>query len=124
MEFNELGREERVALVALIELVVESDATVSDDEVEQVQAIIDQIGEDAYREAAEEIDKRFRDEDDLKAFLSTIARPEARELIYGAALEAAIPDAIDSHESALLDWLAKEWNITVRFENPERDSDA
>jgi len=120
MELNELTREERIALVALIELVVDSDARVSDDEALHMQAIVDQIGEDTYREAAEEVDRRFADEEALKLFLPTIRRQEARELIYEAVLEAAVPEGISGHESALLDWLATEWAVTVRFEEPDQ----
>ena len=119
MELSDLTREERIALVALVEFVMESDATVSDDEVDQVQAIVDEIGEPAYREAVAEVDERFGDEDELKAFLRTVDRQQARETIYEAALEAAIPNAIGTRESQLLEWLAKEWKIALRFEEPD-----
>ncbi len=119
MELGDLRREERVALVALVELVVESDPAVTEDEVDRVQAIIDEIGEAAYRDAVAEVDERFGDEEELRAFLRTITRQEARELIYEAALEAAIPDVIGSRESQLLEWLAKEWGVALRFEEPD-----
>jgi len=122
MELNELTREEQVALVALLELVIESDAGVSESEAEQIDRIVDKIGEDAYRSAAEEADDRFQDEDDLKAFLPTITRQDARECIYEAILEAAIPDAIGVRESELLEWLAQQWNVAVEFEGPEGSS--
>lgn len=109
-----------MALVALLELVVEADAEVSDDEVATTESLISAIGEDAYNEAVAAVDERFGDDEDaLRSFLESIARQEARELIYGAVLEAAMPDAIGGRESALLDWLAKAWSITVRFEDPE-----
>jgi hypothetical protein len=37
-----------------------------------------------------------------KAFPPSITRQEARELIYGAVLETALPDAMGAHESAML----------------------
>ena len=37
MELSDLTREERVALAALLELVVESNATVSDDELKEIK---------------------------------------------------------------------------------------
>ena len=40
MELSDLTREERVALAALMELVVESNATVSDDELKEVQHVV------------------------------------------------------------------------------------
>jgi hypothetical protein len=115
MELSDLTREERVALAALLELVVESNATVSDDELKEVQHVVNAVGDVAYAEAADEAAARFRDEADLKAFLPSINRQEARELIYGAVLEAALPDTMGAHESAMLNWLGKEWGIAVRI---------
>ena len=118
MELSDLTGEERIALAALLELVVEANATISDDEVEEVGRVVSAVGDTAYAEAADHAAERFRDEADLKAFLPTIGRQEARDLIYGAVLEAALPDAMSAHESAMLDWLRTEWNITVRFDEP------
>jgi hypothetical protein len=124
MELSDLTREERVALAALLDLVVESNAMVSDDELKEVRRVVDGVGEAEYAEAAGEADERFRDEADLKAFLPSITRQEARELIYGAVLETALPDAISEHESTMLDWLGKEWGIVVRIEKLGPDDDA
>lgn len=117
MELSDLTREERVALAALLELVVESNATVSDDELKKVKHVVDTVGDLAYAEAADEAAARFRDEAELKAFLPSITRQEAREVIYGAVLEAALPDAMGAHESAMLNWLGKAWGVAVRIED-------
>ena len=116
MELSDLSREERVALAALLELVVESNATVSDDELKDVQLVVTAVGDVAYAEAADQAAAQFRDEAELKAFLPSITRQDARELIYGAVLEAALPDAMGAHESAMLNWLGKAWGIVVRIE--------
>ena len=121
MELSDLTREERVALAALLELVVESNAAVSDDELRAVQHIVEAVGDVAYAEAADEAGARFRDEADLKAYLPSITRQEARELIYGAVLEMALPDAIGAHESAMLNWLGTAWGIAVRIDKSDAD---
>jgi len=117
MELSDLDHDERLALVALIELLVGSDAEVSDDEEAEIQRVAAAFGDEAYRALANEADERFVDEDALRSFLAGIRRQEARELIYGTALAAALPDAVDDRESALLDWLATTWGVTVRFES-------
>jgi hypothetical protein len=117
MELPDLDHDERLALVALIELVVGSDADVSDEEQAEIDRVADAFGDDAYRALATEADERFADEDELRSFLTATGRQEARELIYGTALAAALPEAVDERESALLDWLAKAWQVTVRFES-------
>lgn len=117
MELSDLEHDERLALVALIELVVGSDSEVCAEEQTEIDRVAEAFGDDAYRKLATEADERFADEDALKAFLTATGRSEARELIYGTALAAALPDAVDDREATLLDWLAKTWQITVRFES-------
>ena len=119
MELSDLTREERVALAALLELVVESNATVSDDEVKEVEDVVAAVGDLAYAEAADEAAERFHDEAELKAFLPSITRQEARELIYGALLQAALPDAMGAHESAILNWLGKAWGVALHIEGSD-----
>jgi len=116
MELSDLTHDERLALVALVEVIVSSDVSVSDEEQEQIVHIADALGDDAYQTLADEADERFPDEASLKAFLIGLQRQEARELVYGTALEAALPDVIDRHESSLLGWLATAWKISVQFD--------
>ena len=118
MELSDLTSEERIALVALLEVVVTSDAAASDDELRQLQRVVEAVGEQAYAEAADQAAERFHDEAELKAFLPSITRQDARELIYGAVLETALPDAMRAHEAALLTWLAKAWGVTVSVQDP------
>lgn len=118
MELNQLTPDEQVALVALLELIVESNARVSEEEADRLGTVIDAIGEDAYRRAAEEVDRRFADEDAVRAFVPEITRQDARDLIYGTLFEAAITDTVDSHESELLDWLAGVWHIDTQLDEP------
>jgi hypothetical protein len=119
MELRDLNHDERLALVALLELVLESDRTIVDGEVAEIDRVIDALGRDEYQQLVTEVDRRFPTEGELKAFLPTIVRQDARELIYGTALDTAIEDAVDVFESQLLDWLAKLWNIHVEYEDDE-----
>ncbi len=116
MELTDLTHDERLAVVALVENVVASDASVSDEEAAEIARIAAAFGDEGYRALAAEADERFEDEAALKAFLTGLLRPEARELIYGTVLDAALSETIDRHESSLLGWLATAWGITVQFE--------
>lgn len=119
LEFGDLTTDERIALVALVELIAEGSGTVSQDEVDYVHQIAAVLGEDEYRAITEEVDRRFADVDALRQFLPRVTRPEARELIYATVLDEAMSETIDLEEGELLEWLAAQWNITTRFGEPE-----
>jgi hypothetical protein len=113
MELTELNADERTALVGLVKAVLMSDGKVSDEEVREVADIVEAFGEEPYRQALDAFDSRFPDEPSFQKFLTTIVRPDARELIYGTILTGAAADAIAGHESELLSWLAETWGIEV-----------
>ena len=119
MELNQLTAEEQIALVALLEFVIESNGRVSEAEADRIDAVVAAIGEDAYRQAAAEVDSRFEGEDALRAFLPSITRQEARDLIYGTIFEAATSDAVDAQESDMLEWLTRIWKITPQIDESE-----
>jgi hypothetical protein len=119
VELEDLDQEERVALLALLQRVVAADGRVSDDERDEIAELVDAFGEDGYRRAFDEAAERFADAEALKKALPAIGRPEARDLIMGVLLEAAIPAAMEGHDSDLLDWLAKTWQIETHFEDED-----
>jgi len=122
MELRDLSHEERLALVALLEVVLESDRAVSDGEVADIDRVVGELGRDEYQRLVPEVDRRFPTEDELKAFLPSITRQDARELIFGTVLDTAIEDSVDPRESEFLDWLATLWNVRVELEG-EPDAD-
>jgi recombinational DNA repair protein RecR len=124
MELADLNKEEQLALAGLLEFVVLASGHVTEDEELEIAAIVEAIGEEPYRKAVEEVDQRFPDEQALRTYLSTISRQEAREVIYGTVIEAAMTDTVEGRESALLEWLAKEWNIEVTYDEPPAGEDA
>lgn len=118
MELEDLNEQERLALVALLELIIDSDAEVGDEELEVLDTISNEIGDEVYEDTADEVDRRFKSEDDLRAFLPTLKRQEARELIFGTILNAALADCVSRYEGDLLSWLAGVWDIKVETEEP------
>jgi uncharacterized tellurite resistance protein B-like protein len=117
VELEDLNHEERVALLALLQKVVGADGRVSEEEQDEIGELVEAFGEDGYRQAFEEAGRRFGDLDTLKSFLREVGRPEARELVMGMLLEAAIPGAVEGHESELIDWLSDAWGIETKFED-------
>ena len=117
MELSDLTHDQHLAMVALAEAVAISDGTVSDAEGREIGRIASALGEDAYRRLLDEAETRLSDRKDLEAFLETIKGQEARELIYGTALEEAMSEPSADHGAAqLLEWLAGAWGIRVELE--------
>ncbi len=123
MELRDLTHDERLALVALLALVLESDRTVTDGEAAEIDRVVDTLGRTEYQALVTEVDRLFPTDAELKAFLPSIVRQEARELIYGTVLDTAVEDAIDVFESDMLDWLARLWKVNVEFEDQDDRAD-
>src|SRR5262245_3438512 len=121
MELKDLDHEERVALVALVQFIGESNPELTDEESERIADIVEAFGEEAYRELASEVDESFPDEESLRVYLANVGRPDARGLVYGTALDLATGDTIQPAESELLEWLAEEWGIEVEFAVPDEE---
>lgn len=122
MELADLNQNEQIALAGLLEFVVLASGHVTEDEQNELDTIVEALGEEKYRKAVEEVDKRFPDEKAFRQFLSSVDRQEARELIYGVVIEAAMADTVEGRESALLEWLAEEWKVEVTYEEPPADA--
>jgi len=116
MTINELSHDEKLALVALTEVAVISDRDITDNEVAQVEAIVDELGEDLFHELAEEAESRFSERTALKAFLKTLTNPDARELIYGTVLNENLANTIPHEQAEFMDWLATTWNLRINIE--------
>lgn len=114
LELKDLTEDERVALVALLEVVAEADQYVTDDEAVQVRRVINALGRKAYEAAVAEADRRYPDKTELRQFLPTITRKEARALIYETLLEVALADAPVRAETEVLEWLRDIWEIDMR----------
>src|SRR4029079_18453879 len=115
MELEDLNQDERTALVGLMKLIVMSDGSVTEDELEHVESLVDAFGEGEYQRTLEAFEKRFTDEASFREFLRKVGREEAREVIFGTVLEGAGEGALDGQEADLLDWLSKAWNIKIEI---------
>ncbi len=115
MEIRDLNDEEQLALMGLIEFVAESNATISEEEQEEIAHLVEAFGADEYRALVEAVDEKLPNEEALRAHLQTIERQDARDLIYGLGLETALSDAENLGHSDMLDWLRGEWGVSVEI---------
>ena len=117
MELKELSHEQQVALVALVEALAVADRRVTEEEEQEINSIADALGDETYRRLLDEAERRFPDEQRLRAFLVTITDQDACDLLFETALEvAAIEPPFGTGRSELLDWLTQTWNIQIDVE--------
>ena len=113
MDIEDLSEDERTALVGLLKAVVLADGTISEEEIDEVDQVVEALGEDEYQRHMDRFESKFSDLESFQKFLATIERQDARELIFGTVLSGAAGDAIEKGESDLLTWLGKAWDIDV-----------
>ena len=114
MKISELTSEQQVALVAVIEAIAMSDGTIEESEQNTIGHIAAELGLDTYRKLLRDADERYPNADALKQLLTTITDQEARETIYGLAMQdAMLSPAINHLQSKMLEWLRENWGITV-----------
>ncbi len=112
MELSDLNHDERLALVALIEFIGESQAETTEEDAEISRAVAI-LGASAWMRLADEVDRRFHDTEGLKGFLGSIGRSEARALIFEAVLEAGLADGRALRQPDMLDWLRVAWQVEL-----------
>lgn len=117
LELKDLNADERLALVTLLQLVVEADRYASDPEASKLRGVVAALGKKDYLAAAEQSDGRFEDRAELRRFLQGIERQDARELIYGTVMDLALAEVPVASETEILDWLKRTWHIETRIED-------
>lgn len=105
-----LNEQERVALVALAKALVFVDGQVSAEERVAISGLASAVGGELFARA----DKiRLSAGQNTRDFLATIESQDARERIYDALTAIAREDGVADAESALLDQVARAWDIVV-----------
>ena len=111
MTLGELTDEEMMALIALLSYVVEADGKMSPEEELALEAVVEEVGEARYEQAADALSRQVTDETALRALLASVARAEARELIFATVSQTAIADDLAEREAAILEWIKSVWEI-------------
>jgi len=111
MKISELTWTEATALVGLLRDLVQADDVYSKEEQGAIADVARQMGRREFNEAVARAREQFKTRSDLKAYLKTVDRKEARELIFEVALDVAEADGLTADEQKPLDWLASWWKL-------------
>ena len=113
MTLDDLSQPEQVVLLALVGLMARMDGSVSEDEMDLLEQIADEIGEKRF-EAARDAAAALADGGAILGAAASVERPEAREIIFELVYGIAVRDTIAESEAALLNELAALWGLPQR----------
>jgi hypothetical protein len=113
MTLDDLSQPEQVVLLALLGLMARMDGSVSQEELEVLEQIADEIGEERF-EAARDAAAALDDAEAILRAAASVERTPAREVIFELVYGVAIRDTIAESEAALLNALAAAWGLPQR----------
>lgn len=114
MTLDDLSQPEQVVLLALVGLMARMDGSVSQDELELLEQIADEIGEQRF-EAARDAAAALPDAAAILRAAAGVERQEAREVVFELVYGIAVRDTIADSEAALLNELAVLWQLPQRI---------
>ena len=113
MTLDDLSQPEQVVLLALVGLMARMDGNVSQDELELLERIADELGEPRFG-AARDAAAALVDNAAILRAAGQVEREEAREVIFELVYDIAVRDTIAESEAALLNELAVLWKLPQR----------
>lgn len=113
MTLDDLSQPEQVVLLALVGLMARMDGSVSQEELELLEQIADEIGEERF-EAARDAAAALADASSILRSAALVERQEAREVVFELVYGIAVRDTIAESEAALLNELAALWQLPQR----------
>ncbi|HKY36835.1 MAG TPA: hypothetical protein VJN18_12895 [Polyangiaceae bacterium] len=113
MTLDDMSQPEQVVLLSLVGLMARMDGSVSQDELELLEQIADEIGEQRF-EAARDAAASLADGEAILRAASSVDRQEAREVIFELVYGIAVRDTIADSEAAMLNQLATMWGLPQR----------
>lgn len=122
MELNELDTHEKTVLAAGLKLTVLADHRATEQEAEVIGRVARELGQAEYMAAMERADFHASDAKAFEGMAAGVHRVDARELIYGTLLDAALADSVSPGDNPLMDALGRMWGITVRITGSEEET--
>lgn len=112
MNLVDLDDTERLALVALVQAMVDADGEQSEEEMSEFREIAHEIGRAAFDEAFSTARARFPNREDAISFAEgAVSRLGAREIIHTVLVDLAGADGISAAEQALIDRVRAMWAL-------------
>jgi len=106
------NREEKMALIAIMKFIVNSEGVIADSELEKFNEIAEQKGFEDFNEIFNEVDSEVNSIDDIIRLIKKVDNDTHKKDIIRYAVDIAQADGvINESEVEILNIMGKEWNI-------------
>lgn len=114
MNLQDLTEDERVALVALVVLLIDADNARSSAEMQEFSEIAAEMGRAAFEAALGEVTRRGLDRDGVLDLARGVTRRDAQEIAHTILVDMAATDFVSDDERELIHEVAAIWGIQTR----------
>lgn len=109
---DDLHREEKLAFLGLLRVLVRVDGEFSREEAQAMHAIARKVGSADFWRSMAESQSIYVTPDQVFEAARGVDRDDVRRFVYDCLLEVASVDGIDPSEEQLLAWLRHEWGLS------------
>jgi uncharacterized tellurite resistance protein B-like protein len=110
MHLGELNENEQRVLCALVGHMIRADGQLTDEEIDAMSQVADEMGLDQWRAAFRAVLGKYPDTESVIALAQSVTRNEARDRIVSVLGDVARSDALDASETRFLGALTRSWD--------------
>ncbi len=109
MHLGDLTPNEQLVLCALVGHMIRADGQVTDEEIDAMSKVAEEMGQDQWRKAFRAVHGKYTDTESVLELAKSVERPEVRERIASVLGDVAVSDLLVHEESSILAALASAW---------------
>lgn len=111
-QLEDLTREEQLAFLGLLRILVRMDGEFSREEAQAMHAVAKRVGSASFWRNMAESQAIYSSPDQVFSAARGVDRDEVRRFVYDCLHEVAAVDGIDPSEAQMLTWLRHEWGLS------------
>ena len=105
---------EKMVLLATLKYIISTDGSMTEREIEEINAIAEDKGFEDFQEIFDEVDKTVKSLEDLKKLIVQVTDISKRRKIMEYIFEIARDDAeVNRSESGILNYMSTKWHIDL-----------
>ena len=109
MDMQDLTLDERMVLIHLVAQMIGADSDTTPEELEEIQALAEEMGHDSFSEAVSAA--RHKSLTEVLAYAKVVERDDAWQLIRTVLIDIAAVDGVSIEEARIIDNVETIWGM-------------